>query len=39
MIIDWGGLKLKFRDLKAQYNKYKDEIDSAIQDVLVMRIL
>ncbi len=26
---------MKFRDLKAQYQKYKDEIDSAIQEVLV----
>lgn len=26
---------MEFRDLKAQYQKYKDEIDSAIQDVLV----
>ena len=25
---------LEFRDLKAQYNKYKNEIDSAIQEVL-----
>ncbi|WP_334297387.1 DegT/DnrJ/EryC1/StrS family aminotransferase [Anaerosolibacter carboniphilus] len=27
-------MALEFRDLKAQYNKYKNEIDSAIQEVL-----
>ncbi len=26
---------MEFRDLKAQYNKYKTEIDSAIQEVLI----
>jgi len=27
-------MTVEFRDLKAQYNKYKTEIDSAIQEVL-----
>jgi dTDP-4-amino-4,6-dideoxygalactose transaminase len=26
---------MEFRDLKAQYQKYKKEIDSAIQEVLI----
>ena len=25
---------MEFRDLKAQYDKYKNEIDSAIQEVI-----
>ena len=29
-----GGVFMEFRDLKAQYNKYKSEIDSAIQEVI-----
>jgi dTDP-4-amino-4,6-dideoxygalactose transaminase len=29
-----GALAMEFRDLKAQYNKYKNEIDSAIQEVI-----
>ena len=29
-----GALTMEFRDLKAQYNKYKNEIDSAIQEVI-----
>ena len=27
-------MSVEFRDLKAQYRKYKTEIDSAIQEVL-----
>ena len=26
---------MEFRDLKSQYNKYKNEIDSAIQNVII----
>ena len=29
-----GALAMEFRDLKAQYDKYKNEIDSAIQEVI-----
>jgi len=29
-----GALVMEFRDLKAQYDKYKNEIDSAIQEVI-----
>lgn len=29
-----GALTMEFRDLKAQYDKYKNEIDSAIQEVI-----
>lgn len=34
-IIEGKGQKMQFRDLQAQYQNYKDDIDSAIQEVLL----